>query len=886
MRVFTCLAVSVFFALINYSRAWLIISEVFVDGTDEYIELYNDGGEFSGSLVFEGLKSTTLSLQDLYIASQWFYLIGDNGSMMQGISLQKSWVSLSLIDTTWVSITMKDWSWTILDTFLVDQARVASFDNTKTSFQKILIDSVRSITGSLISQNHNVIDGFTINPGKISIYIPPTSSWTWSEGWHQSWTWDQQQTGDIYTWWQSTGWNESGTGTQNTWEPWTWTIGQQIISPLPQENTTEPAHRIYISELHPGNDRFFKEYLELYFETAYSGTLRIVGAGHGTAEKTITVSQWVKSRLILAGEDFWFAHTLIDSFSLADWWEKLTLLWQDGLVLDMVVYNWQVVKKSLYRWGVWEGGIYMFDQVDIMTPGYSKEQVIHLLPSWSWYQLPCGIDFQNRTPRYAGTSMNVAGLWNAEIISNSSTQHQCSRKVWNTLLSSQCNPGYISITWAVLDMMTLEVVYGWESCIHTIPLNIPDKVATSSSSSSAWSSSYYAEYQLWKDKFYDLLKAIRLLGFDLSTSKLLSMDERVLSSSILLTGSQKVFSGSFSLEEVLPNPKGKDTAESIRLSFSGTGIISGVYLSYENKVFPLTAIDLSQQQAIYTTGFTFPNDGSCIELKFWTKILDSLCYPKTKEGVWYTKEGGGGEGEIILSGTSLQSFDLRKTKKEVCAYLDGKKILCEPMLESLSKTTTKEQKSFNSTLKKLEKQLVKKDKELVKLEKKLEKQGLKIVKLTEKQQKLLGSTKELRKKYTERRKKKEATLVATRSKNSSLTELVRLHTQYIGFLEHVMYEEREGVQAIAFERFIKTRGMHGMLETSLKQGNKKEFVISPRIYGNSEVLLWLAHGEVNEELMSEVYPSLYKDLLQNLNRVQENISKEEKKEELVRLGKR
>jgi hypothetical protein len=904
MRLFTCFAVSAFFALTHYCRAWLIISEVFVDGTDEYIELYNDGGEFSGSLVFEGLKSSTLKLQDLYIPNQWFYLVGDNGSMFQGISLQKSWLSLSLIDTAWVSITMKDWSWTMLDTFLIDQTIVTYSDNKKTSFQKILIDAIWTITGSLMSQNYNAIPGYIINPGKISLSVPPTPSSTWSsatgnQSWTSTWTntswtgnesigntWNQQQTWEIYTWSQAPESNEIATGNVSTGE--NVTTGQQGVPSLPQETPTAPTHRIYISEIHPGNDNYFKEYIELSFETAYSGSLRIVGAGHGSAEKTIIVSQPLKSKLLLWWEDFWFGNYLLDGLSLTDWWEKLTLLWQDGLVLDMVVYNWHVAKKSMYRWGIGEGGVYIFDKVDVMTPGYTKEQVAHLLPSGSWYILPCGIDFQNRTPRYAGTSMNVAGLWNKEIISNSSTQHQCSRKVWNTLISSQCNPGYISITGAVLDTMTLEVLYGGESCIHTIPLNIPDKVGTSSSSS-AWSSSYYAEYQLWKDKFYDLLRTVRLLGFDLSTSKLMSMDERVLSSSILLTGSQELFSGSLSIEEVLPNPKGKDTAESIRISFSGTGIISGVYLSYENKVFPLTAIDLSQQQAIYTTGFAFPNDGSCIELKFWTKIFDTLCYSKTKEGVWYTKTWGVGEGDIILSGTSLQSFDLRKTKKEVCAYLDGKKILCEPLWETSvkeKKSSTKEQKSFNVALKKLEKQLVKKDKELVKLQKKLEKQGLKIVKLTEKQQKLLGTTKELRKKYTERRKKKDITLVATRGKNTNLTELVRLHTKYIGFLEHIMYEEREGVTSFAFDSFVKTRVMHGILETSLKQGNKKEFVISPYIYGKSDMLLGLAHGEVSAESLGVLYPPLYKDLIKDMQVIQENIGKGEKQQELVKLGKR
>jgi hypothetical protein len=80
--------------------------------------------------------------------------------------------------------------------------------------------------------------------------------------------------------------------------------------------------------------------------------------------------------------------------------------------------------------------------------------------------------------------------------------------------------------------------------------------------------------------------------------------------------------------------------------------------------------------------------------------------------------------------------------------------------------------------------------------------------------------------------------------------------------------------------------MHSLLEKSLKLGVKKEFVISPRIYGKSDMLLGLAHGKVNEELITEVYPGLYQELVESFQVIQENISKEEKNMEMVRLGKR
>ena len=80
--------------------------------------------------------------------------------------------------------------------------------------------------------------------------------------------------------------------------------------------------------------------------------------------------------------------------------------------------------------------------------------------------------------------------------------------------------------------------------------------------------------------------------------------------------------------------------------------------------------------------------------------------------------------------------------------------------------------------------------------------------------------------------------------------------------------------------------MHSLLEDSLKQGTKKEFVLHPYIYGKSDSLLSLAHGDVNEEVIATIYPSLYSDLVENVYHVQENIVKEEKNLEMVKLGRK
>lgn len=908
MKIKSLLSVLSFFLLWGISFASVVISEVLVDGTDEFVELYNNStSSFNGSIIIEWVKSSPLTLSNISIPVQGFYLLGDNGSMLQWLVLQKSWLSLNLTDTSPVNIILKDLSWNILDTFIVDQTTVTQYDNTKTSFQKISVDGIRSI--QTVTSPLNAVTPFLIHPWRISITQTPVvivETWSTNSGDTTSWntntsSWTTttiiENTGSQLSWTNTTGtivtgevvsgtivtsWEniliQTGDSAATSWillESWSttsWTSNIIII------DTTTTSSRVIISEIHPANDEYFKEYLELWFDTPYSGSLRIIGAGHGAGEKIIQVQQSAKSRIILWWEDFWFGNMIVNGLSLTDWGEFLTLVWQDWLVLDNVVYNWQVAKKSLYRWAVWDGWVTQMNYIDIMTPGYSKEQALHLLPSSSGYTLPCGIDFQNRTPRYAGTSMNIAGTRNNETISNSNTQFQCSRKIWNNIVSNVCNPNYMQLTGAIMDNLTLNVQYGTDICVHTIPLNIP--LAVSSSSSSSPGSNYYHEYQIRRDKFNELLKSIKLLWFDLSTSKLLSLDDRVLSSSIILVEDTTDFSGSLLFDEILPNPEGKDNTETVRLRSSGQETIAWVYLSFENKVFPLATINLWDEIHSFTTGFSLPNDGSCIELKLWTKILDTLCYPKAKEGVWYSHDTQTEEW-IILSGARLELFTLQQTKKEVCAYLDSKKILCEAIVWN-----TKDQKSLDSSIKKLEAQLKKKEKEITKLEKKLDKQETKIVKLTQKQKEIQASIKDIRVKYSQRREKKESTLVATRQKNSNLTQLLRLHTRYIGFLENLMYEERPRVVETQFKNFLDTRVMHSLLEDSLKQGAKKEFVVHPYIYGKSDSLLSLAHGDINEEVIATIYPSLYSNLVENVHYVQENIIKEEKNLEMVKLGRK
>ena len=100
MKIKILLRVLSFFLLWkSYGFTGLIISEVFVDGTDEFIEIYNESSDFSWTIILEWAKSTAITLSNVIIPSNSFYLLGDNGFMLQEVWLQKSGLSLNLLDT-------------------------------------------------------------------------------------------------------------------------------------------------------------------------------------------------------------------------------------------------------------------------------------------------------------------------------------------------------------------------------------------------------------------------------------------------------------------------------------------------------------------------------------------------------------------------------------------------------------------------------------------------------------------------------------------------------------------------------------------------------------------------------------------------------------------
>ena len=126
----------------------LIISEVFYDGKDERIEIYNIwNGVFNGDITlswaiyYAGRTSQTYT--DIQIPAYWFVIIANSDEMFNfaedvDIILNEwNYKKFSISDTKEIQISLL-FSWEEVDSFFVHENRVKERDNENMSYQKVM----------------------------------------------------------------------------------------------------------------------------------------------------------------------------------------------------------------------------------------------------------------------------------------------------------------------------------------------------------------------------------------------------------------------------------------------------------------------------------------------------------------------------------------------------------------------------------------------------------------------------------------------------------------------------------------------------------------------------------------------------------------------------
>lgn len=155
----------------------LSITEVFYDGTDEWIEITNFASQsFSGTVLISWVKSVWVSV-DLQIQANQSLVLWDNCLMISDLAIiYKTWLAMSISDTNPINIYLFH-SWVELDRFIVDSNLVSQYNNTNTSFEKVLSNSILTVTWTTLDRAQNVIVWYIANP-----WLVQTISGWWSIG--------------------------------------------------------------------------------------------------------------------------------------------------------------------------------------------------------------------------------------------------------------------------------------------------------------------------------------------------------------------------------------------------------------------------------------------------------------------------------------------------------------------------------------------------------------------------------------------------------------------------------------------------------------------------------------------------------------------------------
>ena len=163
----------------------LIISEVYFDWSNEWIEIYNQWDDFSWQITISG-ASASQKIFNIDIQAQWIVILSDkNVSFItdtQNIAHNDAWFNIKDDDSIDIKII---YSWNILDIFFVDQDIVQSIDP-KTSFHKFI--DTKNITWTTNNFAQNVSTWYFANPWLVFNESDLWNSDPWdSESWETTW---------------------------------------------------------------------------------------------------------------------------------------------------------------------------------------------------------------------------------------------------------------------------------------------------------------------------------------------------------------------------------------------------------------------------------------------------------------------------------------------------------------------------------------------------------------------------------------------------------------------------------------------------------------------------------------------------------------------------
>lgn len=582
------------------------ITEVRIDGTDEYIELTNRWAHFTGSISISWVKTSWLLTIALDVWTNESVIIGDTLSMVV-------WTWFDIVSNQWLSMTdtvacslQLIYSWEVIDTLELSAAQVVWSDNQSASREYDFTQQLWQV--STFSHNANIASWHRGNPWLVW-WLTLLSSVSWSIN-----------TGDIFT------------GITTTWNSITWVVitGNSV------------AGSIQISQVYPFSD-CIGEHIVLSFFAPYSWALTIAWLGTSDTSKTFNISaqSWSTWYIVESMSGVLSDNVIVaPSMTLTDNWESLVMMNWSGLVLDSVMYSsTQIGRASMFTSVSWEVRVFNTNNPTTMLSSCNQSYQVAQV---GW----CRINTTDE--QYSTWSFSVWFIVSGSLISQwcsnwsrfvdwaIATTNSCS--LWKSFVPWPHRIVYQQYSGSVL---LCEDEYMFYGAIH-------QSVTTNTLSVVSSSSYYEALYRKRKLHYDELVKGVEYVGLVvtddnnvygtcdqsiLSWDRLASMYDP--SKPIPLTrigNSQNLVITSVVADGTGRDSDGTEVIEFLNRTQESIDLSNLSIVVNNRKLVDLTGSIWPKSYYTLTDYFPLPNSAWCVSIYWWDgEVYDEVCYGKFKE---------------------------------------------------------------------------------------------------------------------------------------------------------------------------------------------------------------------------------------------------------------
>lgn len=660
----------------------LILSEVYYDGTDEWIEITNMGdGNFSGNFTLVGVKSTPLLLTNISLLSGESKIFGDNLSQVSGNwFIGKTGLAFNILDTAAINIQIL-MSGQMEDSFIVDQYRVNLYNDKKTSFEKVAGITTRVQTGRVV----NTQSGNTINPGVYfrtgnpsNVSFPPSLSWV------------------------------------NSWLP---------ISC----DSLDQRDLIKINEIFPGNEKY-PPYIELAVNSNFSlNSLSISGDRLSTGLEfsfgSLGTTLEKNSYLLISSTGFWQGEGINSvrnrDFSLLSTWNYLLITigsWQSRRVMDIVMISGNILGRSSYFWSRSNQCARIMDALDDFSPGFDQKFLKYFSGTTATIiqYLPTGTGSQQGTGACLLSWQGELFSWEIQVNTDVSwIQNRYTIRITNidydpegsdtnnekiTLLATNLSGDQTPLD--LSSIFRIKVNGTNKTLPRILPMNTPTTFTKTFGFPNSTDDGQSVVVQLTYGEYI----------FDTYTynPNIPLLPEEVVTGDIQATWVLLDLSWlQFSITYVLPNPKGKDVTEEMWLSITNdklritnSGIneldlSQGFSLRIGNKKKKINWIVHGGQENILSGSLGLVNKAACVSLFYQENELTKFCYrtPKEWEKIYSSDQWLQETPQEDLD--ILNTLQLKRITNQLCIRYKDQSFLCKRIPASKAEIKiTQEQKLY------------------------------------------------------------------------------------------------------------------------------------------------------------------------------------------------